>query len=247
MKKKLSIVTPSYNQGNFILDCINSVKNQNYDNIEHIIIDGGSTDSTLDILKNTTGIKWVSEPDKGPANAINKGFRLATGEVLCWLNSDDYFEENVLADVMEIFNSSPEIKIVAGNINFVDKNKNLIVETKSDEMTLENLIHKCADLIRQPSTFFDKDLFWKVGGINENYKCAFDYELFIKLFKISKPYYIDKLIANTRDYPETISRKYVRRQGLEIIKIALQNGGRLYDKIILHNFFRKIIGVRNKK
>ncbi|MCX7832907.1 MAG: glycosyltransferase [Ignavibacteria bacterium] len=244
MKKKLSIITPSYNQGSFILDCINSVKNQNYENIEHIIIDGGSTDTTLEILKKTNGIKWISEPDKGPANAINKGFRLATGEVFGWLNSDDYFKENTLGDVMEIFNANPEIKIIIGNINFVDENKNLIVETKSDEMTLTNLIHKSADIIRQPSTFFDRDLFWKVGGIDEKYKCAFDYDLFIKLFKISKPYYLDKLIAYTRDYPSTISRTFIKKQGWEIIKIALKNGAKLYDKIVIYNLVRKIFGIR---
>ncbi len=244
MKKKISIVTPSYNQGKFILDCINSVKNQNYDNIEHIIVDGGSTDSTLEILNKTDGIRWISEPDKGPANAINKGFKLATGEVLNWLNSDDYFEENVIGDIMNIFNSRPEVKIISGNINFVDENKNLIVETKSNEMILENLIHKSADIIRQPSTFFDKDLFWKVGGINENYKCAFDYDLFIRLFKESEPLFLDKLIAYTRDYSTTISRKFVGKQGWEIIKVALKNGGKIYDRIILHNFFRKVLGIR---
>lgn len=244
MNKRLSIVTPSFNQGNFILDCISSVKNQNYDNIEHIIIDGGSTDSTLDILKKISGIKWISEPDKGPANAINKGFKLATGEILCWLNSDDYFEENVIGEIMSIFNSDSSIKIVIGNTNFVDINKNLIVETKSNEMTLDNLIHKSADIIRQPSTFFDKELFWRVGGIEERYKCAFDYDIFIKLFKLSKPFYIDKLIAYTRDYPTTISRRLTKRQGWEIIRIALKNGCKLYDKIILHNFYRKIIGIR---
>lgn len=244
MKKKLSIITPSFNQGKFILDCINSVKNQNYENIEHIIIDGGSTDNTLTILKNTNGIKWISEPDSGPANAINKGFKLATGDVLGWLNSDDYFEENSIGDVMEIFNLNKEIKIVTGNINFVDDHKNLIVETKSTEMTLENLIHKSADIIRQPSTFFDKDLFWKVGGIDEKYKCAFDYDLFLKLFKISKPYYLDKLIAYTRDYPTTISRRFIRKQGWEIIKISLKNGAKLYDRIIFHNLLGKVLNVK---
>lgn len=244
--KKLSVITPSYNQGRFLIDCISSVKSQNYRNIEHIIIDGASSDSTLDILKKTTGIKWISEPDNGPAHALNKGFAMATGEVFGWLNSDDYYEENALAIIMDKFNSSLDVKIVTANLTFVDINKNLLLETKSDMLNLKTLIHNTADIVRQPSTFFLNELFYKVGGIDESFKCAFDYDFFIKIFKLEKINYIDELVAYSRDYPDTITRRLLKRQGYEIIKISLKNGGRIFDRVILHNLFRKILGIKRE-
>jgi len=246
MKKKLSVITPSLNQGQFIEDCIISVENQNYEKVEHIIVDGGSHDNTVNILKKTKNVIWISEPDNGPANAINKGVKMSNGEVLVWLNADDFFERNVFFDIMEVFNNNNDVKILTSNITFVDEKKNLIVNTKSDNFNLYNLIHENADIVRQPSTFFHKDLFVRVNGVDENLKCAFDYDLFIKLFNIQEPFYLDMLVTYMRDYPNTISRKYVRRQGYEIIKTSLKNGGRLTDRIILYNFIRKVLGIKFK-
>ncbi len=103
MSLKFSIVTPSLNQGRFIRDTIESVLNQNYQNFEHIVIDGGSNDDTINILKEYAHLKWTSEKDNGPTDAINKGFKLATGDIFTWLNSDDYFEKNIFKDVVKEF------------------------------------------------------------------------------------------------------------------------------------------------
>ena len=92
---KISIVTPSYNSAKFIEDCIQSVLKQNYPNFEHIVIDGGSTDGTVEILKQYPHLKWISEPDEGQSDALNKGFKMAEGDILGWLNADDVYLKNV--------------------------------------------------------------------------------------------------------------------------------------------------------
>jgi glycosyltransferase involved in cell wall biosynthesis len=115
----VSIVTPSYNQGQFIEETTLSVKNQDYPNIEHIVVYGGSTDEILEILKRYEGtynLRWISEPDEGHADAVNKGFAMAKGEIISWLNSDDvYFDKGTISSVMEAFQRHSEADIVYGN------------------------------------------------------------------------------------------------------------------------------------
>ena len=107
---KISIITPSFNQGKFIRDTIESVLNQNYPNLEYFIIDGGSSDNTLDVLRQNQGyLTWVSEKDNGQADAINKGIRMSTGEIITFINSDDYYLPNTLFKVADLFLTHPEI------------------------------------------------------------------------------------------------------------------------------------------
>ena len=122
----VSIITPSFNQGKFIQETINSIKRQKYRPIEHIIIDGGSKDGTVEILKdyslNSEGIdvKWTSETDRGHANAVNKGYERARGEIIGWINSDDvYFDRNVVSCVVDEFNKHPTIDIVHGDVALI--------------------------------------------------------------------------------------------------------------------------------
>ncbi len=240
MSLKISIITPSFNQGRFIRDTIESVLNQNYSNFEHIVIDGGSTDETIDILKSFPHLKWVSEPDSGAANAINKGFSMVRGDVLTWLNSDDYFENNIFKYIEELFLKYGLDKIIIGSLTWVDANKQLIGVDKNHRITREFLIHKNADLLRQPCMFYSTDLFRKSGGLNESLRLVFDYELFIKMLSLAVPIYVDKNLAYQRDYPETLSRSLARRQAIEIFKVSRRNGGRIFDKINLR-IIKKLI------
>lgn len=244
MKYKLSIVTPSFNQGKFIKDCIDSVRKQNYPDIEHIIIDALSNDDTLNILKSNKNLRWMSEKDTGAANALNKGFRLTQGDVLAWLNCDDFYYENVLGDVMEIFNNDEKIMIVYGNVDIIDEEKNLLYSQKTEHFDLNFLIHKNADVIRQAGVFFKRELLDRIGFINESLKCAFDYELFIRMLKVTNPVYIDIDIAAQREYDNTLTRRFLKRQGVEIIKTSLKNGGKIYDYIVLFNIVKKILKIK---
>lgn len=229
--KKISIITPSYNQGKYIRDTILSVLNQDYDNFEHIIIDGGSTDNTVEILKQYKHLKWISEKDRGPVDAIEKGFKMSTGEIVTWLNSDDYFEKNIFGDLLNQFEDE-KTKIVVGNMILINTEKEILyINDIKENYNLNYLIRVNSDIIKQPSTFFLKDLFYEVEGFDASLKLVWDYDLFLKMFKVSKPKIINKAYAYQRIYPTTLSRSFSRKQAVEIYKVSKKNGAKIYDKI----------------
>lgn len=233
IQKKISIITPSLNQGRFIEDNIISVLNQNYQNYEHIVVDGGSEDDTLEILKKYKHLKWISEKDKGAANAINNGFRLAEGEIFGWLNADDFYDNNVLETINNEFNNG--FDMVYGNLTFLDEFKNLRYADKTVEYNKEYLLNFAPD-VRQPSTFFSRRLFERTGGLNESLKLVFDFELIIRMLENSKIKLVDKNFAFYRDYDQTLTRKFVRRQAIELFFT-----GRKYGSKLLSVYNRKIL------
>jgi glycosyltransferase involved in cell wall biosynthesis len=241
MELKFSIITPSFNSEKYIYDTIEYVLSQNYNEIEHIVIDGGSTDGTIEILKKNTHLKWLSEPDKGAAEAINKGLKMASGKIVAWINSDDYFEKNILKDVLNVFNDNDNIDIVYGNLTFVNEDKSVIRAETTEKYDLNYLIHKNADAIRQPCTFFRRRLLEKIGLLDEKLKCAFDYDFILRFLLNSESYYINRNLAYYRDYENTLTRKYLKLQGIEIIKIARKYGAKIFDKIVLSNFVKKVM------
>ena len=180
---KISVITPSYNQGLFIEETINSVLKQNYPNLEYIIIDGGSTDSTKSILEkyDKSITYWVSEKDNGQSDAINKGFALATGDILCWLNSDDTYLPNTLHKVAKYFLQSNTFnKIISGRGYYLFEANNIVLNNGVSE-----LYKKCDDIefcyhIIQPSTFWGKSVMKKNGNVKENLHYCFDWEWFIR-------------------------------------------------------------------
>lgn len=229
---KISIITPSFNQGKYIIDNIESILSQNYDNFEHIVIDGGSTDDTLSILKKYSHIKWLSEKDEGPVDAIIKGINLSKGKIITWVNSDDYLFPNVLSTIDKAF-SDKDIQVVVGNMTCVTPDKKFMYSTDyREKYYYDYLVRVNSDIITQPSTFFLKDLFNKTCGFNKNLKFVWDYDLFLKMFKLSPPVFIDKSIAYQRIYDETISRNNAREQAKEMFKVARENGAKITDPIM---------------
>jgi glycosyltransferase involved in cell wall biosynthesis len=180
---KISIITPSYNQGQFIEETILSVIGQNYPNLEYIIIDGGSTDNTVEIIKKYEKYLtyWVSEPDNGQAHAINKGFAIATGDILAWLNSDDMYMPNILSYVSDTLNiDKPEL--LFGNAIHIMEGRSHIFPNQ--HLDLHNKIGlEYVDYIVQPSSFWTRNTWELVGLLNENYHFVFDWEWFIKAQK----------------------------------------------------------------
>lgn len=204
MKPLVSIITPSYNQGRFISDTIESVLGQDYECIEYIVVDGGSTDNTLDILKRYENrLKYISEKDSGQSDAINKGFRMAKGEIVAWLNSDDVYEPGCISKIISEFQKNSELGLLYGDGYIIDEhNKKLKVFEYTQKFDLWKLVNFW-DYIMQPATFFRSSYLKKVDYLDVNLHYCMDWDLWIRLASVSEVKYMNELLACSREYGET--------------------------------------------
>ncbi|MCA9951636.1 MAG: glycosyltransferase [Anaerolineales bacterium] len=183
---KISVVTPSYNQGQFIEETIRSVLIQGYSNLEYIIIDGGSTDNTLEVIQKYAPwlTYWISEADEGQADAISKGFQQATGEILAWQNSDDFYEPGAFKHVAQFFTANPDLVFVNGDVNLVDLNsqfKRRIFAMHPSRFFAAN----CGQHgWPQPGCFWRKSAYEQIGGIDPTLQFCMDKDLFIRLVSV---------------------------------------------------------------
>lgn len=194
MSLKFSIITPSYNQGSFIEQTILSVADQHGIEKEHIVMDGGSNDETVEVLKKYPHLKWVSEKDRGQADALSKGIKLATGDIVGWINSDDYYEAGIFESVAKHF-EDPKIMWVIGNLSYVYDSTQEVIADASPQVTYQRLLSD-PDIVRQPPTFFRKEFLLRVGGWNPDYFMVMDYDLWLRLAKESTP----KMVGETWTY-----------------------------------------------
>jgi glycosyltransferase involved in cell wall biosynthesis len=185
---KITIITPSFNQGKYIKQTIDSVLDQNYPNLEYWIIDGGSMDETIEIL-NSYGnqINWISENDNGQAHAINKGFHLATGEIVAFLNSDDFYLPGALEKVVGLFQEM-DCKWITGNYIIVNENNQRIqsfipIYKQFLQHFSSRFMLSITNYINQPSTFWRREAFDKIGYFNENLNYTMDYDFWMRLSK----------------------------------------------------------------
>ena len=178
---RISIVTPSYNQGQFIEETIRSVLLQGYPDLEYIIIDGGSTDESVEIIRKYERwiTFWVSEPDSGQTNAINKGFKRSTGEIVAWLNSDDVYTAGALCTAAKAFAEQPHVAVIYGDADTIDAGTTILSNLNSRDFDLQELYHR--DYIRQPASFISADAIKKIGFLDERFHYAMDYDLWICL------------------------------------------------------------------
>jgi len=206
-KLKISIVTPSLNQGQYIEDCIQSALNQNYPNFEHIIIDGDSTDGTIEILKKYPHLKWISEPDEGQSDAINKGFGMATGDIIAWLNSDDVCCPNVFSKINNYFTKNKECMWVCGNVLFTDKKLN--ITSRKKPFYSKFLLHFASASVYQPNNFFRRKILDEIGYLKNNFHAIMDKEWFSRISKKYKPHLINLDIAKFRwhETNKSVSKK----------------------------------------
>ena len=203
MNLTFSIVTPSYNQGHFIAATIESVLEQNYPALDYRVMDAGSQDCTVEILRSYgKELWWISEPDQGQSDAINKGFQQSRGEILAWLNADDLYCPGALGLVAREFETDPDLMVVYGDAYHIDSEGKVLDKYPSDRFNLESLALGC--FICQPACFFRRRLFETVGGLDTRLHFALDLDLWIRfgITKKSNPswkfVYLPKLLAYSR-------------------------------------------------
>jgi glycosyltransferase involved in cell wall biosynthesis len=203
---KLSIVTPSFNQGEFLEETIRSVLLQGYPNLEYIIIDGGSTDDSVEIIRKYSPWLhyWVSEPDTGQSNAINKGFKRATGSLYGYINSDDFYEPRAFKTIAHAFTKPEKPELLAGDC--IVFNGSIIKRTFKAWWPnhIGHLLKPFGSTFAQPAAFWTRDIYEQVGGFNENLHYALDREFFLKIGLLGKsPMIISRPIARYRDHAGT--------------------------------------------
>jgi len=198
----VTIVTPSFNQAKYLEDTIRSVLDQNYANLEYIIIDGGSTDGSVDIIRNYADqlAFWVSEKDSGQAEAINKGLSRAKGEILAWLNSDDTYLPGAVASAIDAFRKNPDAVLVYGNILAVDGHGQTTNHLKYHQLSIEDLL--CFEIIGQPAVFFRREAFEKAGTLDTSYHCFLDHHLWLRIALQGDVLHVNDTWAAARYHPE---------------------------------------------
>lgn len=181
---KISVITPSYNQGQFVEETIRSVLLQEYPNLEYIVIDGGSTDGSVPVIEKYAQwlSSWVSEADRGHAHAVNKGLQRASGDLIGWLNSDDLYEPDVLRDVAATFRDNPGTSVVFGDCYFVDENNKTTGVLRAIDQPFDTKLQLWRGWnIPQPSTFVRREVLDKIGLLDETLDYVVDYDWFLRI------------------------------------------------------------------
>lgn len=228
---RISILTPSFNQGRFIEENIRSVMQQDYPNIEHIVIDGGSSDGTIDILRKYPQIKYVSERDKGQADALNKGLAMATGDVIGWINSDDYYEPQVLASVGAAFQHLDTYWLVGDLTKTYPDGRN--VAMRSPPITYAALLEN-PDIVRQQSTFFSRTILDQVGGWDSELYMTMDFDLWVRIAKLVPPKMVQANLAYFRMHADQKSTsRNLRVQYQECDAVLKRMGAPLRNRFVV--------------
>jgi glycosyltransferase involved in cell wall biosynthesis len=219
------VITPSYNQGKFLEETIRSIVSQDYPNFEYIIIDGGSNDNSVDIIRKYESALayWVSERDTGFGNAINKGFARATGDIICWVNSDDLLLEGALLKVGKFFLKNRNAGLVYGDRHVINKDSKLLYKKRHIFYFPNQLKYMT---IPQECAFWRRDVFYQCGGLDETLKFAIDFDLWCKLSRVTKFRHIPFFLGVFRYQPDSKTSK-------------LRKTGKEERRRILLNYFRR--------
>jgi glycosyltransferase involved in cell wall biosynthesis len=238
---KVSIITPSFNQGRFLEESIRSVLEQTYPNIEYILVDGGSRDQSVEIIKKYQQhfTWWVSENDTGHADALNKGFAHATGEILAWLNSDDVYYPNAVAEAVALLKEHPEVGMVYGDADLIDNSGAAVGQFAARQTDYRRMLRGSVH-IPQATTFFRADLWKQVGPLDLSLFFSFDYDLWVKLAKASQLLYVQRSWAKFRIHGDGKTIVNDDRCYPDMLRVLQREGGGWLSWMRLRMVVRKL-------
>jgi len=242
MLPRVSIITPSFNQGRFLERTINSVLNQEYENLEYIVVDGGSTDDSLEIIKKYEGNlkKWISEPDLGQADAINKGFGLATGQILAWLNSDDEYRPGAISQAVEFLQAHPETGMVYSRAYYIDEGGQIVAEYPAAPTDYGGL-RRGRTTIPQQTMFFRSILWRMVGPLDPTFYYAMDYDLWVRIAEVSPIAFHSNHWAHFRLQSSSKSMSEAYKCWPEMMRVHFRDGGSRFSVLYLKYLIRRIV------
>jgi len=241
--KLVTIVTPSYNQAPFLERTIRSVLGQTYPNIEYFVMDGGSTDGSVEIIqryeKKLAG--WVSEKDRGQTDAINKGFARANGEIIAWLNSDDTYEPDAVAQAVAYLQEHPDVGLVYADSMFINAEDEVIGQFPSRQTDYRRLRRGYVH-VSQQAAFFRTEHWRQVGPLDPTFYFAMDYDLWVRLAQVSQIAYIPGHWANFRLHGGAKTIAADDRCWPEMLRVHYRDGGSFFSVIVLKYYIRLLAG-----
>ena len=222
-------MTPCLNAAGTLPETLESVGSQGYPRLEHVVVDGGSTDGTLDVLRAAEGVRWISEPDRGLSDAMNKGIRMATGDVVGWLNADDCYEPGALRAVGEAFARDPEALWATGRCRIIDAEgreiRPRVTAYKNALLRRYSLpLYLTQNFISSPATFVRRSAFDHVGLFEERFRYSMDYDVWLRLARLRDPLVLDRDLASFRMAPGSLSMSGFERQFVEHAQNAREHG-----------------------
>jgi glycosyltransferase involved in cell wall biosynthesis len=239
----VSIITPSFNQGRYLEETMLSVLQQDYPNIEYIVIDGGSTDNSIEVIhryESRLGY-WISERDKGQTEALNKGFAHAHGEILAWLNSDDVYYPGAVSEAVKFLLENPDIGMVYGDLDFINEDGRIIGRFKAAQTHLKKLRRGFVH-IPQPAAFFKATHWKKIGPLDPGYFFAMDYDLWVRLAGVTSLKYLPgNPWAKFRLHSDAKTINADDRCWPEMLRVHYRDGGIFLSIIVFKYYLRKLV------
>jgi len=240
----VSIITPSFNQAQFLEGTIQSVLEQDYPRMEYIIVDGGSTDGSVDVIQKYEDklAWWVSEKDKGQTDAINKGFARAKGDILAWINSDDTYNPKAVGAAVKYLMDNPEVAMVYADCNFINETGQVIGKFNSAQTDYRRLREGYVHIPQQ--TMFFRAKYWQeLGPLDPTFYFAMDYDLWTRIAsKAPIKYLPGQVWANFRIHTASKTNIADERGWQEMLKVHYRDGGGFFSLIVAKYYLRKIIG-----